>query len=270
MPSEPRILRTPGRPGLNLLDWGGEGTPVLLLHGMAGNAHWWDKVAPRLDGLRAVALDFRGHGDSDWLEDGNYDPRGFEEDVLAAARFLGWSRFMLVGHSMGARVAIEYSRRYGVDRLIAVDFLSEFYEAKSHGFKRVLGMRQPVYADRETMLERFRLEPPGTSLSQEELKALAAHCVKPVEGGWTWKFDWRAFLKRYEPVWPTLPNVGAYTLIVRGGKSAVMSRSDFDRVVREMPSALGTEISGAHHHVPLDEPGGLAGAIRSFAAAPVV
>jgi pimeloyl-ACP methyl ester carboxylesterase len=87
--------------------------PVLFLHSLAGNGGQW---ALQLDHLRrrrrAVALDFRGHGDSDPAEDGDYSIAGLVADVGAVADELGLRRFVLAGHSLGGSVAIEYAGRH--------------------------------------------------------------------------------------------------------------------------------------------------------------
>jgi pimeloyl-ACP methyl ester carboxylesterase len=84
--------------------------PVLFLHSLAGNGGQW---ALQLDHLRrhrrAVALDFRGHGESDPAEDGDYSIHGLAADVAAAADQLGLRHFILAGHSLGAAAAIEYA-----------------------------------------------------------------------------------------------------------------------------------------------------------------
>jgi pimeloyl-ACP methyl ester carboxylesterase len=87
--------------------------PVLFLHSLAGNGGQW---ALQLDHLRrhrrAVALDFRGHGESDPAEDGDYSISGLVKDVEAVADELDLRRFVLAGHSLGATVAIEYAGRH--------------------------------------------------------------------------------------------------------------------------------------------------------------
>src|SRR4029453_17987181 len=95
---------------LHARDWGGGGQAVGLLHGLASNARVWDGVAPRLAGagLRVVAVDLRGHGDSDQPGDGY----GFEtvgRDLEAALAALGLARPLLAGHSWGASVALAYA-----------------------------------------------------------------------------------------------------------------------------------------------------------------
>ena len=92
---------------LHARDWGGSGQALALLHGLASNARIWDGVAPRLvgAGLRVVALDLRGHGDSDQPGSG-YDFGQVGRDLQAALAALGLDRPVLVGHSWGANVAL--------------------------------------------------------------------------------------------------------------------------------------------------------------------
>ena len=88
-------------------DWGGDGRPVLLLHGLASTCHIWDLVAPLLAAdFRVVALDQRGHGLSAQVEDG-FDFATVSRDAAALIAALGWERPVIVGHSWGADVALE-------------------------------------------------------------------------------------------------------------------------------------------------------------------
>ena len=88
-------------------DWGGDGRPVLLLHGLASTSHIWDLVAPLLAAdFRVVALDQRGHGWSAQVEDG-FDFATVSGDAAALIAALGWERPVIVGHSWGADVALE-------------------------------------------------------------------------------------------------------------------------------------------------------------------
>jgi pimeloyl-ACP methyl ester carboxylesterase len=95
---------------LHARDWGGQGQAVVLLHGLASNARIWDGVAPRLvgAGLRVVALDQRGHGASEQPDSG-YDFAAVRGDLGRALAALGLERPVLVGHSWGAHVALEYA-----------------------------------------------------------------------------------------------------------------------------------------------------------------
>ena len=88
-------------------DWGGDGRPVLLLHGLASTCHIWDLVAPLLaEDFRVVALDQRGHGQSAQADEG-FDFATVSGDAAAFIKHLGWEQPVVAGHSWGADVALE-------------------------------------------------------------------------------------------------------------------------------------------------------------------
>jgi haloacetate dehalogenase len=90
---------------------GGSGTPILLLHGHPHTHIVWRKLAPRLaEHFTVVAADLRGYRDSSKPPGGrhdhtNYSKRAMAKDQVSVMRALGHSRFILVGHDRGARVA---------------------------------------------------------------------------------------------------------------------------------------------------------------------
>lgn len=100
--------------GINLhfRDWGGNGRPVVLLHGLASSCHIWDLVAPRLaENFSVIALDQRGHGLSDKPETG-YDFSTVAADLMGVIEKRGLQNPVIVGHSWGADVALEFSVAY--------------------------------------------------------------------------------------------------------------------------------------------------------------
>jgi pimeloyl-ACP methyl ester carboxylesterase len=100
---------------LHYLHWNlsGTGRPVVLLHGLASNARIWELVAPRLAerGLVVLAPDQRGHGLTD-KPDGDYGFDVFRQDLLAFIDKLGLEHPLLVGHSWGGMVALDYAARF--------------------------------------------------------------------------------------------------------------------------------------------------------------
>ncbi|MCI0846848.1 MAG: alpha/beta hydrolase [Chloroflexi bacterium] len=95
--------------GLNFhyRDWGGSGRPLVLLHGLASTCHIWDLVAPILAEDHAViALDLRGHGESDKPNHG-YDFASVSKDVLGVIGQRGEDAPVVIGHSWGGSVALE-------------------------------------------------------------------------------------------------------------------------------------------------------------------
>jgi pimeloyl-ACP methyl ester carboxylesterase len=104
-------------------DWGAKGRPVLLLHGLASNSRIWDLTAPHLSQrFRVIALDQRGHGLSDKPTDGyTFDDVG--GDLAALIEALALERPLIVGHSWGGNVALQFAvdRPDMVSGLVLVD-----------------------------------------------------------------------------------------------------------------------------------------------------
>lgn len=86
-------------------DWDGHGWPVLLLHGLASTSHIWDLVAPQIEGARIIALDLRGHGQSDKPDD-DYSYQTIVADVRGVMAEVSLERPVIVGHSWGANVGL--------------------------------------------------------------------------------------------------------------------------------------------------------------------
>src|SRR2546421_12041967 len=111
-----------GRP-LRLLDWGGNGRPpLLLLHGFTGHAHAWDTLAIALQPhFHVMALDARGHGDSDPAD--VYDAAGSLRDLARGVDQLGLRALTLVRLSMGGRTAVYFAAKRPelVDPLVVPD-----------------------------------------------------------------------------------------------------------------------------------------------------
>ena len=104
------------------LDWGGNGRPVVLLHGLASSAHWYDLVAPCLrDKYRLVAPDQRGHGQTTQADSG-YDWAALSQDVVGLMDHLDLDRAAVFGHSWGASVALNVAARFP-DRIAALGLI---------------------------------------------------------------------------------------------------------------------------------------------------
>ena len=136
--------------------WRGAGPPVLLLHGLASTRRFWNLVVPGLAGLPVVALDQRGHGDSE-RPAGPYDGGTVVRDALTALDAVGLSRVVVVGHSWGASTALRLAAE-APERVLSVVALDG----------GLAWMRDAV-PDRAAL--RDRLTPPRTELDPELLRA---------------------------------------------------------------------------------------------------
>jgi pimeloyl-ACP methyl ester carboxylesterase len=99
-----------GSPRLHYLEWNRRGEPTwLLLHGGTANGWWWEALVRELEqGPRLIALDQRGHGDSEWAPPA-YSPEDYAADLRRVTGALGLERPILIGHSQGGINAIAFA-----------------------------------------------------------------------------------------------------------------------------------------------------------------
>jgi pimeloyl-ACP methyl ester carboxylesterase len=260
---------------LRYQEWGNaSGPPIVMLHGFGVSGHMFDEFAERMqDRYRLIALDQRGHGDSDWAPDGDYTRDSFVGDLEGVRAALGLERFVLVGHSMGGLNSVAYVNRYPehVRALVLVDVGPE--SAKEGVDNIVRFTRGPDELDFDEFVEMAHRFNPRRSL--ENIRERMRHRLRPLENGkWTWKFD-----KRFrEPesglrigsemtndqTWALFRGVRMPTLLVRGGESDVLTQAVAERAASEMPRATLVVVPGAGHSVPGDNPDAFTAAVREF------
>lgn len=128
--AEPRTYKLAlPRFGINIVEWGDPAAPPLILqHGGRDHARSWDRVAQAFAGThRVIAPDLRGHGDSDWANDGGYDMIDFVEDFAGIVRALDLPPGPIVGHSLGGNIATRFAGLYPdrVSRLVNIEGLGD-------------------------------------------------------------------------------------------------------------------------------------------------
>ncbi len=249
---------------LHALEWGEVSHPiVVLLHGGGANAHWWDHIAPSLaEGKRVIALDFRGHGDSDHPDE--LMVGAFNFDLESLLNDLGTQDVVLIGHSMGAHVALDHAAHHPATRSLVLIELSRGGERRSRRVARLALSLRRAYSTREEAIDRFRFIPGAVHVEESLRHSIAANSVQPTaDGRWAFKFDPRWFgvesRRRPDPA-----DVSCPTLLVRGAESTLLSAEGAASLVDEIPDARLLEIEAAGHHVLLDRPLELIAALRGF------
>lgn len=246
----------PGLGGVHLhtLRWGDPAHPTLvLLHGGGANAHWWDHLAPTwAEQFHVVALDFRGHGDSDYPAQAVVG--AFSDDLDALLEHLGHPAACLIGHSMGAHMALEHAARVsGTRGLVLLDLAWGMPRAVRRSARRALSLRV-TYAKRERALERFRFLPSAARAEPALRDHIADRSLREEpDGRFGFKFDPRWFALPYRKL-PPLGGVECPTLLLRGEDSPFLSEEAARRFREELPHAELIEIPGAGHHVHIDQP----------------
>jgi len=244
--------------------------PVLLLHGGAAHAHWFDAVLPALiERFHVVALDQRGHGESTWAAPPAYATEDFAGDLLAVLDHLGWARASLVGHSMGGHNALAFAAWHpGRVGALAVLDARPGIPPERLDRMRDRGRRQArLHPSLDDAVAAFRLLPPDTVADPALLAHLAREGVVAREGGFSYRFDPACRAAR-QPVdlWPLLPRIAAPALVVRGERSPILPLEMAERLRAALARAILVEVPGAYHHVLLDRPAAVARALLDFLA----
>lgn len=257
-----------------------DGQPVLALHGWLDNAMSFARLAPRLEGLRIVALDLAGHGHSGHRAPGaGYPLWDYALDVLWVAEQLGWQRFSLLGHSLGAIIAtlLAAALPERVERLALIDGmfpLTDAPEQAPHQLGESLraqlalgGKRRPVYASVERAVE-ARLRG-GYPLSREAAELLASRGLTPVPGGYAWRTDPRLTLP--SPLRLSRDHAEAFVRglrcpvsLVLGEQGLPVQRNEWMELIDSLPIQVHRLPGG--HHLHLDDEAGAKAVADCFKA----
>ena len=264
--------RTVERRGLRLhyLDWGNEeALPLLLLHSLGGAAGDWRRVADRFSPrYHVVALDQRGHGDSQHAADRAYATDDFVADIDALADALDFGRFIICGHSMGEHNTIAYAARHPQRLVCALvnDIPPAVRRDQQAGAAAFPGGRQPVYASIEDYVERGREQRP--TVPAEMYRLLARSRLRRVADGYQPKADPHASIT-WAPadLWEEARSITRPVCFIRGGRSEVLDAETLQRMVLAIGPARSITLEQAGHYTFLEmEEEFIEGASRFFAA----
>lgn len=260
-----------------------EGVPFLLLHGFGNEGHVWDDFAPLVaPHYRTLALDLRGHGDSDRDPELRYHHDAVADDLEAVCAALGLSRFVLMGHSFGGRAAMRYAGRHP-ETLAGLVIVDAGPDLDARGVLRIrLDVEQsdPTFA---SLAEVERALARAYPLAKPEVLArMARYGMRRREDGrYERKTDPRfgAGPGRLTPeelvgrmraesdaLWADLRRVTCPALVVRGAASDILSADTAERMAEEaLAQGSLAVVPRAGHSVMIDNPEGFAEAVTAFA-----
>lgn len=266
------------------LRWGQPGQPrVLALHGWLDNAASFVPLAPHLSGIDLVAPDLPGHGRSAHQPRGtDYSFAGAVHHVLDIADALGWDRFALLGHSMGAGIAslVVAGAPERIERLVAIEALGALPESVERTVER---LREAVAATRALPAKRLRvfpqLEPAirarmqANGLSEPVARLLVERGVEAVDGGHAWSSDPRLTLPTMvrmtdEQVDALVAGIDCPTRVIYATPAQpYLPEPDRSRRAGLLPRGELMVIPGGHH-LHMEDPATVAAAIGDFLSAP--
>jgi pimeloyl-ACP methyl ester carboxylesterase len=251
------------------------GHPVLLLHGGGQTRGAWRNAGPLLasEGFNVVALDMRGHGDSDWSSDGRYTLGAFADDLRQVIATFDRPP-VLVGASLGglaSLLAVGEAPHAPAAAVVLVDIVPWM---EQRGGEQVVGFMRGTARGFDTLDEAadavagympHRPRP-------ERLDGLSRNLRQKADGRWYWHWD-PGFVAPQEG-W-NMDEINARLtaaalairvpmMLVRGAKSEIVSAEGLERFRTLLPDAEVAEIAGAHHMVAGDDNDAFMGAVLPF------
>jgi pimeloyl-ACP methyl ester carboxylesterase len=259
---------------LHCLDWGGDGAPVLCLHGISSQAHGWEDVARLLiPAYRVLALDQRGHGDSDKPPAG-YSPFDYAADIAGAIAALGASPAHIVGHSLGGLTGLLCAAAFpdAARSLVMIDIGPD--AGTEEGLEAIIAYIRSMpnhFASLDEAAEQIftHVDSFFPGYNRTSARHRATHGLRRTpEGRLVWKYDPDAMIQTLREMhrdwWDVLPRVACPVLVVRGEWSLSFDPDTVERMVQALPDGRAVEIENAGHLIPQEAPRALADAMRRF------
>ena len=260
------------------------GQPVLALHGWLDNAASFIPLSQHLAelDLDLVLLDLPGHGHSASLPAGaDYALNGAIHHVLDAADALGWERFILLGHSMGAGIAslLAAAAPERIQALVAIEALGGLAEREELTAQRLRDSIRASRSMRERPLRVFpsietaiRARVMANQLSEDSARLLVERGVQTVPGGYSWRSDQRLTL----PTAVRLTETQIDTLMAAIECPALVifadpAQSYFPDALRRHRASLLRDgqlhVLPGSHHLHMEDPAAIAALVTPFLAA---
>ena len=241
--------------------WGDPNGPLVILqHGGGQTRHAWKGAGQTLGaaGYHAVALDARGHGDSEWAPSGRYGQDIMVQDLKAVAAQLG-DRPVLVGASMGGGVSLVAIGEDHIDctALVLVDVGPKLEPAGTAKIQEFMSQAPDGFESLEDVAEAIGNYQPHRKRPRN-LDGLAKNVRLGANGRYHWHWDpkfragRRDLGKRQERLEACARNLDLPTLLVRGGLSDVLSEEGAQAFLAMCPHAEYVNVSGAAHMVAGD------------------
>ena len=245
---------------------------LVLLHGYTGHCRSWDAFAKVMSKqYRVLALDQRGHGETEWARADQYGTMELVADLDAFVSALRLESFVLLGLSMGGMVAIAYAgtRPAQLERLVIVDIAPEIAAEGIRNIQHSVA-RSDVFDTVEEAFRRARVDNPIPP-EGHHYDRVRASLMRTDEGKWTYRYD-RALRDpgnqrlrlAVEEGWDSVASFNVPTLLIRGEHSPLLSRDVADKFVSIAKNSQLVEVPGSGHPVPLDKPEGFLDAIQTF------
>ena len=266
----------PGAGGIRLAgdSWGDAGAPLVILqHGGGQTRHAWKNAGQVLGrlGYHAVALDARGHGDSDWAPDGIYTADAMVEDLKAVVAALGGGRPALVGASMGGATSLIAAGEGHVDAraLVLVDMAPRLETAGVAKIRAFMTQKPEGFDSLEEVADAIASYQPHRQ-RPTNLEGLRKNVRPTADGRFRWHWDPKFMDRRidaqlrHERLSEAARQLRMPALLVRGGLSDVLSEQGAEEFLQLCPQCEYANIAGAAHMIAGDRNDAFANSLVEF------
>jgi pimeloyl-ACP methyl ester carboxylesterase len=209
----------------------------------------------RMGDREMLAIDLRGHGESEWVRPPNYSTAGYANDITHAVQQLASREFILVGHSNGALASAYFASRLEPKpkAFVYIDIAPRVPEHQITYFRDRAGSVDRVWTSLNKLTSAMSAADP--SIPKDVLAKYLSEFSEPVEGGIRQMLDPMTY-GAWEPedVWSDLSTLSMPLHIVRGGTSRVLSAEAAEEMRSRLPTARYHEVEGAGHFMMLAKP----------------
>jgi N-formylmaleamate deformylase len=232
------------------LRFGGKGPALILVPGIASPAAMWAFVAARIcEHFDVYVLDVRGRGLSEAGDHLDYGLNACAQDIIALAEQLGLKDYMIVGHSMGARIAVRAARGEpaGLARIVLVDPPVSGPGRRAYPSPLARLLELIASGKRGEVEERLRTEPSVWPEAQLLTRA-----------EWLCTCDERAIAVTHrsfheDDVHSDLPHVTVPTGLIVAGRGGVIQANDEREIATLLPSITIRRVENAGHQMQIDD-----------------
>jgi len=243
---------------LHYLDWGAEGKqPFIMLHGIGRIAHSFDHIAPHFHkDYHVIALDMRGHGDSQWSPEAAYLVEDYARDLEAFLDQLRLRDVILLGNSTGGRVVQYYAGTHPerMAKLIVEDVGPERTDEIAFGFAHRVEVEQNGWASEDELVSSLMRSGGKTS---EQLQRNYAHfgSKRREDGRIVWKRD-PNLVKGFIPteLWDQVLQIRCPTIYILGGASLIVPERTQQRLRESLPAVQIVTMPKLGHYPDQEAP----------------
>jgi pimeloyl-ACP methyl ester carboxylesterase len=238
---------------IHYLDWGNETKPpLIMLHGIGRVAHTFDHIAPHfVSNYHVMAVDMRGHGDSDWDPKGAYLVEDYTKDIEALAEQLHLRNIVIWGNSTGGRVAQVFAGLHPelVAKVISEDVGPERPTQVAESVTRQLKQEdEKGWSSEDELLAQLKTS--NSRTPEEILRAYAHYGSKHrADGRVIWKRD-PAIGNGFVPteLWRFVRQIKSPIIYVVGGRSTIVPAATQEELKKALPQAEIATIPGVGHY----------------------